>query len=140
MFKRLKSRAADAIGAFALVAASVTLTAAPANAAGGTVTCAFSTSVGMWVEVQNGTDGFATPSPTANPRVKNWSYNTQGKRFRVYVECGGTARRPGVRRSLPTGRRAVRRSAALTSATTAPTASADLRPGPSRETGPLTTQ
>lgn len=91
MLKRLKSRAAVAIGAFALVAASMTLTAAPANAAGGTVTCASSTPVGMWVEVQNGTDGFATLSSTANPRVKNWSYNTQGKRFRVYVGCGGTA-------------------------------------------------
>lgn len=48
--------------------------------------------VGMWVEVENGTSGWAAirnGNPN-QPYNKVWSYNTQGKRWKVSVGVGGT--------------------------------------------------
>ena len=62
--------------------------ATPAHAASGYVTCATSNVVGVWVDVDGGTDGWAYRSGSGNTNY--YSYNTQGKRWRVNVGCGGT--------------------------------------------------
>lgn len=77
--------------AMALFASLAFITAAPANAASGKVSCGVNNPVGMWVEVSGGTSGWATLANTSSPRVKNWSYNTQGKQWRARVGCGGTS-------------------------------------------------
>ena len=69
-----------AVGAFA--------TATPAHAAVGYVTCATSNVVGVWVDVDGGRDGWAYRRGSGNTNY--YSYNTQGKRWRVNVGCGGT--------------------------------------------------
>ena len=71
MVTALKKRMSAALAALALSTAGLVATAAPASAAGGT-------------------DGWATRSTTSNPNINNWSYNTQNKRWRVWVGCGGT--------------------------------------------------
>ena len=90
MATALKKRMGAALAVLALSTAGLVATAAPASAAGGTVSCATSRVVGVWVDVDGGTDGWATRSTTSNPNINNWSYNTQNKRWRVRVGCGGT--------------------------------------------------
>lgn len=72
-----------AVGAFA--------TATPAHAASGYVACATSNVVGVWVDVDGGRDGWAYRSGSGNTNY--YSYNTQGKRWRVNVGCGGTTQK-----------------------------------------------
>lgn len=48
--------------------------------------------VGLWIEVEGGTSGWAQLSP-GNPNTnynKTWSYNTQGKRWQAHVGINGT--------------------------------------------------
>lgn len=89
MSSRLKKRVMSALAVSGLCLAGLAISAVPAQAAGGTVTCTTSTVVGMWIDVDGGTDGFATLSGSGNS--KSWSYNTQGKRWRAFVGCGGTS-------------------------------------------------
>lgn len=90
MMSTIKRRIGSGLAIAALAAAGLAATAAPASAASGTVTCATSNVVGVWVDVDGGTDGWAARSSTSDPRINNYSYNTQGKRWRVNVGCGGT--------------------------------------------------
>ena len=87
IIKKLFSALAVAI--LATVGAFVAAT--PAHAASGYVTCATSNVVGVWVDVDGGTDGWAYRSGSGNTNY--YSYNTQGKRWRVNVGCGGTPMR-----------------------------------------------
>lgn len=86
----LKKNIGPTMAAAAIAVTGSVVAATPAHAASGTVTCATSNVVGVWVDVDGGTDGWATRSATSDPRVNNYSYNTQGKRWRVNVGCGGT--------------------------------------------------
>lgn len=88
--KSWKSRVGAGIATLALVAAGSVAFAMPANAASGQASCATSAIVGIWVDVDGGTDAFAVRTATSDPKINNWSYNTQGKRWRVNVGCGGT--------------------------------------------------
>ena len=80
----------------ALVAASIlsvsglgAVSSGVATASNGTVNCMNgSTVVGMWVQVSGGTSGWAARSGSGS--AQNWSFNTQGKSYRVHVGCGGT--------------------------------------------------
>lgn len=72
----------------ALVAVGSLIFATPAHAANGYVSCATSNVVGVWVDVDGGRDGWATRSGSGS--VNRYSYDTQGKRWRVQVGCGGT--------------------------------------------------
>ena len=96
IIKKLFSALAVAI--LATVGAFVAAT--PAHAASGYVTCATSNVVGVWVDVDGGTDGWAYRSGSGNTNY--YSYNTQGKRWRVNVGCGGTPR-TGLSRLALTG-------------------------------------
>lgn len=62
----------------------------PAYAAGGTASCAMNEIVGIWIEVDGGRSGWANRKLTNNPRINQWSYDTQGKRWSANVGCGGT--------------------------------------------------
>lgn len=77
-----------AFAATVLVTVGAFVTASPAHAASGYVTCATSRVVGVWVDVDGGKDGWAHRSGSGNTNY--YSYNTQGKRWRVNVGCGGT--------------------------------------------------
>lgn len=47
--------------------------------------------VGIWVDVDGGRDGWASrTNVNNNANTANWSYDTQGKRYRLFVGCGGT--------------------------------------------------
>ena len=51
--------------------------------------------VGVWVEVQGGTSGWAQLR-SGNPNTnysKTWSYNTQGKRWQAHVGINGTSQK-----------------------------------------------
>lgn len=62
-------------------------TAGAANA--GTVMCVNGAKVvGVWVQVNGGRSGWATRSGAGYSQ--RWSYNTQGKSYRLDVGCGGT--------------------------------------------------
>lgn len=90
MMHRLKRRLAAAGATLALVVAGVGMFAAPAHASSGRVQCMTTGPVvGMWIDVAGGTDGYATLTSTSNPKIKYWSYNTQGKSWRAFVGCGG---------------------------------------------------
>ena len=95
MFAKIKKQAQYGLAALGLGLAGLAMYDSPAYASSGKVTCATSAVVGMWVDVDNGTDGFATLSNTSNPNTKNWSYNTQNKSWRVFVGCGGTSQNWG---------------------------------------------
>lgn len=45
--------------------------------------------VGIWIEVDGGDSNWATFYETTNS-VYTWSYNTQGKRWRMHLGLGGT--------------------------------------------------
>lgn len=52
--------------------------------------------VGMWVEVNGGTSGWASlTSINGAKHNKRWSYNTQGKSYQVHVGIEGTPKRWG---------------------------------------------
>jgi hypothetical protein len=91
MMNRLRRKSAVGLATVTLAVASVMAVAAPAQAATGRVTCATSSVVGMWIDVNGGTDGWATLTSTASPNTKYWSYNTQGKSWRAFVGCGGSS-------------------------------------------------
>lgn len=74
----------------ALILASVLVGIAPAHASSGTVTCASSAVVGMWVDVSGGSSGWASLSSTSNPNIKSWSYDTGSKKWSANIGCGGT--------------------------------------------------
>ena len=84
IIKKLFSALAVAI----LATVGAVVAATPAHAASGYVTCATSNVVGVWVDVDGGTDGWAYRSGSGNTNY--YSYNTQGKCWRVNVGCGGT--------------------------------------------------
>lgn len=86
----LKRRVGSGLAVAALVVAGVAVSAVPANAASGTVTCATSNVVGVWVNVSGGTSGWASRTATSDPHINYYSYNTQGKSWSVNVGCGGT--------------------------------------------------
>ena len=87
----LKRKIASGLAVVALAAAGAVIGTAPANAASGKASCATSNIVGIWVDVDGGTDGWATRTATSDPRVNNYSYDTQNKRWRVNVGCGGNS-------------------------------------------------
>ena len=96
MFAKALKRVSSTAAVSLLAAGSaLALCATPAYASSGRVTCATSAVVGMWVDVENGTDGWATLSNTSDPTTKGWSYNTQNRRWRVFVGCGGTSQNWG---------------------------------------------
>lgn len=57
MMSTIKRRIGSGLAIAALAAAGLAATAAPASAASGTVTCATSNVVGVWVDFDGGTDG-----------------------------------------------------------------------------------
>ncbi len=76
------------MASFATIALSTTgvmaaTASSPAYAAGGTASCAMNEIVGIWIEVDGGRSGWADRKLTNNPRINQWSYDTQGK-----CECG----------------------------------------------------
>ena len=81
----LKRKIASGLAVAALAVTGAVIGAAPANAASGKASCATSNIVGIWVDVDGGTDGWATRTATSDPKVNNYSYNTQNKRWRVNV-------------------------------------------------------
>lgn len=89
MVSQLKKRIGSGLAVLGLCLAGLAVSAVPAQAASGTVTCPTQGVSGMWVEVENGNDGFATLS--GGPNTKTWTYNTQGKKWRAHVGCGGTS-------------------------------------------------
>lgn len=85
---------------FAVLAAAVIAAAGsvfaisnPAEAASGYVTCATSSVVGVWIDVDGGRDGWATRSGSGN--TNRYSYDTQGRRWRAFVGCGGSTQKWG---------------------------------------------
>lgn len=79
--QNLKRRLGVVLTAVVLALAGGVVLAAPAEAASGYASCSTSAIVGIWVDVDGGTDGFAVPNATSDPKVNTWSYNTQGKRW-----------------------------------------------------------
>lgn len=79
-----------------VVCASLVATAPSASAATGTISgsvqCIYGNNaeVGVWVDTNNGTDGYATLTPNGNGGV-NYSYTLSGTDwYRLYVGCSGT--------------------------------------------------
>ena len=67
----LKRKIASGLAVAALAVTGAVIGAAPANAASGKAHCATSNIVGIWVDVENGTDGWATRSANkARPTPK----------------------------------------------------------------------
>lgn len=56
--------------------------------------------VGVWVTVSGGTSGWATRSGSGYSQ--RWSYNTQGKAYKLTVGCGGTPAKWKTSTSTPT--------------------------------------
>lgn len=76
-------------GLLAAIGLSCFVAVSPASAGSGNVMCANqATVVGVWVDVNGGTDGWATR--TGSGYSQGWSYNTQGKSYSLHVGCGGT--------------------------------------------------
>jgi hypothetical protein len=79
------------LAAALVVAAGLTPTAAgTANAAnGGRAYCVDGEAVvGVWVTVQGGNSGWAARGGQGSSQ--SWSYNTQGKPYKLTVGCGGS--------------------------------------------------
>ena len=112
----LKRKIASGFAIAALAVTGAVIGAAPANAASGKASCATSNIVGIWVDVENGTDGWATRSATSDPKINNYSYNTQNKRWRVTVGCGGTPQNWG--QSISSGWSSIQGAATITCADT----------------------
>ena len=92
MAKQLR-RVLSGLATTALVAVALTAPTQSAYAASGTATCATSNIVGIWVDVDGGRDGFASRWATSDPRVNTFSYDMQGKKWKVHVGCGGTSKK-----------------------------------------------
>ena len=78
---------------FATSLAIATISAIPVFAKSGIVKDRSSQGiVGMWVEVEGGRSGWAklTGGEGGSGYYKSWSYDTQGKRFKVDIGYGGT--------------------------------------------------
>lgn len=75
--------------------------ARPASAAnGGRVMCANQAAVvGVWVQVSGGVSGWAGRSGSGYEQ--GWSYNTQGRSYKLTVGCGGTPARWASSSSTP---------------------------------------
>ncbi len=86
-----KFRAGLVAGSAMLAVAAFNVPAASA-ANSGTVECvAQNKVVGVWVDVQNGKDGWASRSAIGGAASRNrWSFNTQGKNYKLHVGCGGS--------------------------------------------------
>lgn len=85
------------ISAVALASISSIALSSPAYAASGSVMCSYVPVVGMWIEVEKGKSGWAwmSGSNTDGSHYRNWSYDTQGKRWRAHVGCDGTPEKWG---------------------------------------------
>lgn len=72
-----------------------------ANAANsGSATCVDGADVvGVWVEVQRGNSGWA--KRTGQGSRQGWSFNTQGKKYKLTVGCGGSPQRWAQSTSTP---------------------------------------
>lgn len=98
--KALSAAPRVAKGTMLLVALAMTLgivgfAPTSASATSGSVTCAKLGSnnvVGVWVDVQNGRDGWARRSYTSE-NSNFWNYNTQGKPYRLFIGSGGSPQR-----------------------------------------------
>ena len=88
--------------AVALAAAGLTMTAGSASAANsGSVMCVNQANVvGVWVTVSGGTSGWAARSGSGYSQ--RWSYNTQGKSYKLTVGCGGSPSNWASSSSTPT--------------------------------------
>lgn len=94
-------RAAAVLAAVGLVFGLALAWAPAAGAANsGTVTCYNQASVvGVWVTVNGGTSGWAARSGSGFQQ--RWSYNTQGRSYKLTVGCGGTPQQWAASTSTP---------------------------------------
>lgn len=90
----LKQRVASSFAVAALTLAGLAMTAAPANAASGTitgsVTCFYGNNnvSGVWVDVTSGKDGWAKLKGTGD--YKTYSYKlSEPSWYQLHVGCGG---------------------------------------------------
>lgn len=90
MNKRVQMKSVAGAAVVTVLATCSAIFASPAHAANsGSVTCMDQSSVvGVWVTVQGGTSNWARRSGSGYSQ--SWSYNTQGRPYKLTVGCGGT--------------------------------------------------
>ena len=92
----VKKRVAVLVAMILLSIAGLFVGGSAAHAINGRVQCVTSKVVGIWIDTDGGSDGWARFTHDRDNRFASWSFDTKGKSWKAAVGCGGTPQHWGL--------------------------------------------